>query len=224
MCNPGMPDEHAFLRDSPPVRPDPAADRGRVRGRRRRRMVVSVGLGVVVAVAVVGAAGARLPSGDDPVAGVKIRTVAPPTTVRLISESPVPPARGARFPDTADATVLRHSGGPYISRSRIAAMVLANLECTLGKPRRGMPGFTCARIDIAFFERYADAWTLRGASWAFVHAWGADREMYVVTVWGHLPSAPRRAFTEITTVLIDATTGRTMMEGGPPLPAADANR
>ena len=49
--------------------------------------------------------------------------------------------------------------------------------------------------------------------------------MYVVTVWGHLDVRARNpSLTEITTVEIDATTGRTMMEGGPPLPAADANR
>jgi hypothetical protein len=45
-----------------------------------------------------------------------------------------------------------------------------------------------------------------------------------VTVWGHLTSDASPAVTEITTVLIDATTGRTMMEGGPPLPSAYANR
>jgi hypothetical protein len=222
-----IPDEYAFLRDSPGAPPSSPGDGARVAAGLRRRKVALGVVGVVLATAVVGVAVARLPSGDHPTADVTILpTVSVPTapapTVDLISQSPVPPPKGAPFP--VGARGLRHSGGPYLSRARIEASVLAHLECTLGKSRRGMPGFTCARVDVAFFDRYADAWKLRGASWAFVHGWTAGREMYVVTVWGHLPSAPPRALTEITTVEIDATTGRTMMEGGPPLPAADANR
>ena len=223
-----MPDEYAFLRE-PAERPGPEPEGSPARGGRRRRNVAFVGLGVALAVAVVATAAVRLPNGDRPTADVTILPTAPPTTARLIVQSPVPPPRGAPFPDGAGASVLRHSGGPYLSRAHVVAMVLAQLECKLGTARRNMPGFACARVDVAFFERYADAWKLRGASWALVHTWGADREMYVVTVWGHLDSASARLgarpeLTEITTVLIDATTGRTMMEGGPPLPAADANR
>jgi hypothetical protein len=219
-------DEYAFLRDAPVARPGSERDGARELGGRRRRNVVVLVLGLAVAAAGVGAAAMHLPHGDEPAADVTILPTAPPTapptTTEPISQNPVPPPRGAPFPVGAGG--LRHSGGPYVARSRIAASVLARLECSLGRSRRGMPGFTCARVDVAFFARYADAWKLRGASWVFVHAWGADREMYVVTVWGHLPSAPPAALTEITTMEIDATTGRTMMEGGPPLPAADANR
>jgi hypothetical protein len=202
----------------------------RVRVTRRLRKLALGGLAIVVTAVVVSIVvtqqSRRVPSAD-----VTIRRVAPPTTVLLISESPVPPPRGAPFPvaPIGGASVLRHSGGPYVPRSHVAALVLAQLECSLGKARRNMPGFTCARVDVAYFDRYADAWKLRGAIWAFVHTWGPDREMYVVTVWGHLQSdaavpGTKPALTEITTVLIDATTGRTMMQGGPPLPAADANR
>jgi hypothetical protein len=231
------PDEYAYLRDPVLTEVSRRADAeivrarldARMRARRRGRKLVVAGLVLVVAAALVGIAVTRLPNRADRSAAVTIHT-APPVTVRLISESPVPPAKGAPFPSVASgADVLRHSGGPYISGARVGAKVLAQLECTLGKPRRDMPGFTCARVDVAFFAEYGDAWKLRGASWAFVHRWGADREMYVVTVWGHLESEVPRAgaepaLTEITTVEIDATTGRTMMEGGPPLPAADANR
>ena len=186
-----MPDEHAFLRE-PAERPGPAPEGGHARGGRRRRNVVLVGLGVAFAVAVVATAAVRLPNGDRPTADVTILPTAPPTTAQLIVQSPVPPPRGAPFPVGPATVVLRHSGGPYISRSRVAAMVLAQLECKLGTARRNMPGFTCARVDVAFFARYADAWKLRGASWALVHTWGADREMYAVTVWGHLDSASAR--------------------------------
>ncbi len=85
-------------------------------------------------------------------------------------------------------------------------------------------------VDVAFFDRYTDAWQLRGAIWVSVSSWATDREMYVATVWGRLVPGPAAVgdapheLTEITTVEIDATTGRTMMEGGPPLPAADADR
>ena len=232
-------DEYAFLRDRVLTELSQGADVeqaraggvARVRVTRRWRRLAPGGLAIVIAAVIVGVAVTQHPRRAGRAAGVTIRRVAPPTTVRLISENPLPEPLGAPFPVAAigDAGVLRHSGGPYISRSRVAARVLAQLECTLGKARRNMPGFTCARVDVAYFDRYADAWKLRGAIWAFVHAWGADREMYVVTVWGHLESAAlvagaEPALTEITTVLIDATTGRTMMEGGPPLPAADANR
>ena len=185
---------------------------------------MSVVLGVVVIAAAGGIAATHRSNGERRTAAVTILPTAPPTTAELVVQSPVPPPRGAPFPVGAGAGVLAHTGGPYVSRARITATVLAQLECRLGTARRNMPGFTCARVDVAFFDRYADAWKLRGASWALVHAWGADREMYVVTVWGHLTSAPPSALTEITTVLVDATTGRTMMEGGPPLPAADADR
>jgi hypothetical protein len=214
-------DEYAFLREPSP-RPSPATEGDRVHRSRRGREIALGVVSVVIAAGVVVATVTHLPSRRPRSTDVKILPTTSPTTARLISQSPVPPAKGAPFP--VGTGVLRHSGGPYRSRARVAAGVLAHLECTLGTARRGMPGFTCARVDIAFFDRYADAWKLRGASWALVHSWAVDREMYVVTVWGHLPSAPPRAFTEITTVLIDATTGRTMMEGGPPLPAADANR
>jgi len=216
-----MPDEHAFLRDSPLAPLDPAGP-GREISTHRRRVALAA-LAFVLVAAGVGVGIAHRHGADRPAADVTIHREAPPTTVQLILQNPVPPPKGAPPPRvTTDA--LRHSGGPYLSRSRVAAMVLAQLECTIGKPRRGMPGFTCARIDVAFFDHYADALKLRGASWVNVSQWAPDREMYVVTVWGHLASDTSPAVTEITTVLIDATTGRTLMEGGPPLPAADANR
>jgi hypothetical protein len=215
-------DEYAFLRDPPVAAPGPTAD-GRAVGWLRRRRTLALGLLTIVTV-VAATAAARLTSREPESADVTIHSVPPTATVALISRSPVPPARGAPFPIASGAGALRRSGGPYLSRSRISAVVLAHLECTLGKARRNMPGFACARVDVAFFDRYADAWSLRGASWVKVSEWAADREMYVVTVWGHLMSEPKSALTEITTVEIDATTGRTMMEGGPPLPAADANR
>jgi hypothetical protein len=177
----------------------------------------------VVVVAAGATAAVRLSGRHDESAGVTIQTVAPPTTFALLVQSPVPLPRGAPFPVAAGAHVLRRSGGPYVSRSRIVATVLADLQCKLGESRLHMPGFTCARVDVAFFDRYVDAWSVRGASWVNVSDWAADREMYVVTVWGRLLSDPT-VLTEITTVEIDATTGRTMMEGGPPLPAEYANR
>jgi hypothetical protein len=216
-----MPDEHAHLREAPLAPLDPEGARGESPTRRHR--VVLVALVVVVVAAGVGVGVAHRRGADRPAADVTIHRDAPPATAQLILQNPVPPAEGAPLPRVATGA-LRHSGGPYLSRARVAAMVLAQLECTIGKPRRGMPGFTCARIDVAFFDRYADALTLRGASWVNVPQWAPDREMYAVTVWGHLTSDTSPAVTEITTVLIDATTGRTMMEGGPPLPAADANR
>jgi hypothetical protein len=232
-------DEYAALRDPALTELSRSADAeaarvlvdARMRARSRRRIVTLGVLSIVVTAAVVGTGVTRFANRRHQSADVKIHSTAPPITVELISENPVPPAQGAPFPVTpvGDASVLRHSGGPYLSRSRVAAKVLAHLECKLGGARHNMPGFTCARVDVAYFDRYADAWQLRGARWAFVHAWGADREMYAVTVWGHLvsdvpPVGTKPSLTELTTVEIDATTGRTMMEGGPPLPAADANR
>jgi hypothetical protein len=233
-------DDLAFLREPERVRIAAAsADEPRRRpGRRRSRRVAGAAVAIAVAVAAAAAVGAGAVSArggaSQDAASVRISrgATAPPSPapVRPIARSPVPPPAGAPFPAPGPGRgLLHHTGGPYVSRAQVVRHVLRDLECSVGSQRRNAPGVVCARVDVAFFARYADAWKLRGAIWAFVDPWAADREMYVVTVWGALPVAgvPYRAGdpapVELTTVLVDATTGAEMMQGGPPLPAPYAD-
>ena len=131
------------------------------------------------------------------------------------------PFPGADFVDPKD--IAHHSGGPYIGARRVVDLVLSGFRCTLGGPERGDPTTGCLQVDVRFFDHYADWWRVEGGQTAFVGSWGPDHEMYAVTIFGKLYVETTiigrsAAYVPWQTFQIDATTGRSMMGGGAPLP------
>jgi hypothetical protein len=120
--------------------------------------------------------------------------------------------------------VLHHSDGPYLTAGKASEIALVALQCSLGRSTAADPTERCVEADVSFFQSYADFWAVEGGQTQFVGAWGRDREMFVVTIFGDLPlvttdlaqTAP--VYTPWRTFQIDATTGRILMTGGLPLP------
>jgi hypothetical protein len=135
------------------------------------------------------------------------------------------PLKALSFPAFIDSKLIaHHSGGPYVGMRRVVDDVLAGFRCKLGGPQQGFPKKGCLQVDVRFFAHYADWWRVEGGQTQFVVSWGPDREMYAVTIYGRLAVETTKVgqhgpiFVPWHTVQIDATTGRTMMSGGLPLP------
>jgi hypothetical protein len=138
--------------------------------------------------------------------------------------------RGARtFPDMTGVidprAIAHHSGGPYLSQQAAAQIALRANDCTLTGGAIARPSH-CTEVDVRFFNHYGDFWALEGGQTQFVGSWGADREMYVVTVFGDLsfPTTDAAVLGDVhapdRTYQLDATTGQIQMTGGPPLPTS----
>lgn len=80
---------------------------------------------------------------------------------------------------------------------------------------------------VQFYQRYDDAYAEYGSSgWGYVGTLGHDREVYLVSVHGHIGFCPRAlnvdcpVYAEHSNGIYDATTGEGMGGGtaGTPLP------
>lgn len=132
-------------------------------------------------------------------------------------------ANEPHFPEFAGVERAGATGGPYLTPTQVRDVVLDGMNCTFAVPSwRG----TCSEVEVTFFWRYEDAWLARGGNSGVVFGgWGADREVYVVTVRGSftIPFTGRggRGFRRVgeRTYEVDATTGQAGMSGGKALPA-----
>lgn len=176
--------------------------------------------------------GRNASAATDSTGGTETTTSQPAPTSLPLSAQEVSqrnhPLNASPFPDMTGVVdpknIAHHSGGPYINARHAANLVLAGFQCTLGGPERGYSNTGCLQVDVRFFDHYADWWRVEGSQTQFIHAWGPDHEMYAVTIFGKLElettAVNQRGpiYVPWRTFQIDATTGRTMMSGGMPLP------
>lgn len=147
--------------------------------------------------------------------------VASAPTAASTPQSSAPP-----FPydnDTAPG-VLHHTGGPYQSQSQVQDALLATLGCTLGGPQSGFPGTACSSVTVRFYSKFDQAY-IANPSWSLISAWASDREVYFVSVRGHIQfSAHDPVGTPIVSdhynAEIDATTGQILGAGTQGVPVS----
>lgn len=223
--------ESVNLDQQPAMWPDDTDTRRRTRGPRALAMAgIAVVLAIGVAVAVKAATSGVDSRRHVPASNTRSTTSAS-STLGLSAEEQAfrnHPRKAGPFPDLTGVidpkSIQHHSGGPYLTPRQAADIVLNTYDCRLGGPAGSDANSTCVQVDVRFFDHYANFWAVEGGQTQFVGAWGPDREMYVVTIFGKLPfvttSVNRNVpdYVPDRTYQIDATTGQVLMTGGYPLP------
>lgn len=214
----------------PPLPLDEAPSPAPRRPRPRRALVVVPVCVLIVGSALTAALAFRRrddPAADPPFTSMPMTLPAPappsipppgPVPQELADPTPEPNAFPQHLERSNEAlfpgSILHRSGGPYRSEAQIRERVTQLVRCG---PEPTPETARCDGIVVRFFDTYARAFEDYGPpGWSYyVGFFGHDREVYLVTVYGALPSCNRGisrfshcpTYRDHQNLVIDATTG-----------------